>query len=259
MVCTSIQIYTYGSQISRSQQLELKINTGLLSITYDATVSYLFLCMKHRSEWCILHRNSAKGKSPAVVIATPGRDIPYLLSLTAGVWLPPPIMKFSILAASWKEFDYDLLNDTHIDNWGKERKLQGMLTCTSTCRDLYLLHARPLSQTHAYILNVCTVCDCMYCTLTQSVYCMRLCSQMYSPLAMAASEVARFLRSLLFSLRKRTIACEGGGVRQPAGDGVITLTLRETGRTHSPDLPFSNLCYTVREKRTISSTYFRRY
>ena len=174
MVCTSIQIYMYGSQISHSQQLELKINTGLVSRTYDATVSYLFLCMKHRSEWCILYRNSAKGKSPAVVIPTPGRDIPYLLSLTAGVWSPPPPPpppnneQFSILAASWKEFDGDLLNDTHIENWGKERKLQGILTCTCTCRDLYLLHARPLSQTHAYIL-------------TQRVYCTRLCSQMYSP------------------------------------------------------------------------------
>ena len=65
---------------------------------------------------------------------------------------------------------------------------------------------------------------------------------------MAASEVARFLRSLLFSLRKRTRACEGGGVRQPAGDGVVTPTSREPGRTHSPDLPLSNLCYTVEKK-----------
>ena len=112
--------------------------------------------MKHRSEWCIPHRNSAKGKSPAVVIPTPGRDIPYLLSLTAGVWFPLPnneqihkthmdqchttctgvSLQFSTLAASWKEFNDDLLNDTHIENWGKERKLQHMLTCTCTCRDL---------------------------------------------------------------------------------------------------------------------------
>ena len=67
---------------------------------------------------------------------------------------------------------------------------------------------------------------------------------------MAASEVARFLRSLLFSLRKRTRACEGG-VRQPAGNGVVTPTSGEPGRTHSPDLPFSNLCYIVREKKTL--------
>ena len=161
MVCTSIQIYTYGSQISRSQQLELKTNTGLVSRTYDATVSYLFLCMKHRSELCILHRNSAKGKSPAIVIPTPGRDIPTSSHslLVCGYPPPPPNNEqFSILAASWKEFNDDLLNDTHIENWGIERKLQGMLTCTCTCRDLYLLHTRPFSQTHAYIL-------------TQSVYC----------------------------------------------------------------------------------------
>ena len=44
-------------------------------------------------------------------------------------------LQFSTLAASWKEFDDDLLNDTHIENWGKERKLLGMLTCTCTCRD----------------------------------------------------------------------------------------------------------------------------
>ena len=112
--------------------------------------------MKHCSEWCILHRNSAKGKNPPTVIPAPGRDIPYLLSLTAGEWFSPPnneqthkthmdqchttctgfSLQFSILAASWKEFDGDLLNDTHIENWGIERKLQHMLTCTRTCRDL---------------------------------------------------------------------------------------------------------------------------
>ena len=67
---------------------------------------------------------------------------------------PPNNEQFSTLAASWKEFNGDLLNDTHIENWGIERKLQGMLTCTCTCRDLYLLHARPLSQTHAYIIII---------------------------------------------------------------------------------------------------------
>ena len=32
------------------------------------------------------------------------------------------LLQFSTLAASWKEFDDDLLNDTHIENWGKERE-----------------------------------------------------------------------------------------------------------------------------------------
>ena len=104
-------------------------------------------------------------------------------------------------------------------------------------RSLSTACAASLIDTRLYInsINACTVRDCApKCT----------------PLAaMAASEVAHFLRSLLFSLKKRTRACEGGGVRQPAGDGVITPTSRETGRTHSPDLPFSNLCYTVREKK----------
>ena len=63
-----------------------------------------------------------------------------------------------------------------------------------------------LSHRHTpiYYLSACTVRDCApKCTLLA---------------AMAASEVARFLRSLLFSLRTR--ACEGGGVRRPASNHV---------------------------------------
>ena len=64
------------------------------------------------------------------------------------------LLQFSTLAASWKEFDDDLLNDTHIENWGIERKLQAMLTCTCICRDQDpLFHGGKKSRgTHLFTL-----------------------------------------------------------------------------------------------------------
>ena len=116
-------------------------------------VSYLFLCMKHHSEWCILHRNSAKGKSPAVVIPAPGRDIPYLLSLTAGVWLPPSPNneQFSILAASWKKFDGDLLNDTHRELGKREKATRHAYMYMHLQISLSTACAASLTDTRLYI------------------------------------------------------------------------------------------------------------
>ena len=143
-------------------------------------------------------------------------------------------LQFSTLAASWKEFDDDLLNDTHIENWGKEREsykaclhvhapAQTKILFSTVERRVeapiyshfqtlffYItteLHATHIILFNSYLLNsfvrgLSNRHTPIY--LPQRVYCTRLYSQMYSPLAMAASEVARLLRSLLFSLRKRT-------------------------------------------------------
>ena len=155
MVCTSIQIYTYGSQISRSQQLELKINTGSPEhmMPHSATYSLVwnivqsgvyFIGIQPRERVQPLSFQLQVGISPTSslshcwwVVSPPNNEQIHKTHMDqCHTTCTGFSLQFSILAASWKEFDDDLLNDTHIENWGIERKLQHMLTCTCTCRDL---------------------------------------------------------------------------------------------------------------------------